>query len=79
MSNIQRCFVDRKSSIDKLKNNKFENNYENLFDEIINNKCDDKIITHVFSQLKKNMLLMRFFVMMFRFSMKIIFDSYVIE
>ncbi len=53
MSNVQRCFVDKKSSIDEFKNDDFENDDENLLDEIIDDKCDDKIITHVFSQLKK--------------------------
>jgi hypothetical protein len=50
MSNIQRCFVDKKSSINELKNDDFENDDENLFDEIIDDKCDDEVIIHVFSQ-----------------------------
>ncbi len=31
----------------------FENDDENLIDEIIDDKCDNEVITHVFSQLKK--------------------------
>jgi hypothetical protein len=58
MSNIQRCFVDRELSIDALENDNFkndelENDDEDLLDEIVDDKCDDEIITHVFSQFKK--------------------------
>ncbi len=58
MLNVQRCFVDWELSIDELENDDFEddeleNDDENLFDEIIVDKCDDEIITHVLSQLKK--------------------------
>ncbi len=53
MSNVQRCFVDKKSSIDELKNDDVENDDESLFDEIIDDKCDDEVIIHVFSQFKE--------------------------
>jgi hypothetical protein len=69
MSNVQRCLVDKRLSIDALENDDFENDElenddENLLDEIIDDKCDDEVITHVLSQLKKNTLLTRFLVMM---------------
>jgi hypothetical protein len=54
MLNVQRCFVDEKSSIDELENDDFENNNESLLNEIIDNKYDDEIVIHVFLQLKKN-------------------------
>ncbi len=50
---------------DTFKNDELENDDESLFDEIVDNKCNDKIIIHVFSQLKKNTLLTRFFVMFY--------------
>ncbi len=53
MSNVQRCFVDWRLSIDEFKNDELENDNENLLDEIVDDKCDDEVITHVFSQLKK--------------------------
>ncbi len=58
MLNIQCCFVDWELSIDELKNddlekNKFENDDENFLDEIVDDKCDDEVITHVFSQFKE--------------------------
>ncbi len=71
MSNTQYCFVDRKLLINALENNNLENNElknddENFFDEIVDDKCDDEIIIHVFSQFKKkNTLLTRFLVVMF--------------
>ncbi len=36
-----------------LENDQLENDDENLFDEIIDGKCDDEIIIHVLSQFKK--------------------------
>ncbi len=70
MLNVQCCFVNRKLSIDALENNnlendKLENDDESLFDKIVDDKCDNEVITHVLSQFKKNTLLTRFFVMMF--------------
>ncbi len=58
MSNVQCCLVDKKLLIDALENNnlendEFENNDENLFDEIVDDKCDDEVITYVFSQFKE--------------------------
>jgi hypothetical protein len=58
MLNVQRCFVNWRLLIDELENNifendKFENDDENLFNEIVDNKCDNEIIIHVFSQFKK--------------------------
>ncbi len=55
MLNVQRCFVDWKLSIDELEieNDELENDDESLLDEIVNDKCDDEIVTHVFSQFKK--------------------------
>ncbi len=38
---------------DKLENDDFENDDEDLLDEIIDDKCDDEVITHVFSQFKE--------------------------
>ncbi len=45
----------------------FENDddNENLLDEIIDDKCDDKIITHIFSQFKEKHIIDAFLVMMF--------------
>jgi hypothetical protein len=56
--NVQRWFVDKESSIDELENSEFkndelENDDESLLNEIINDKCDDEVIIHVFSQFKK--------------------------
>ncbi len=51
--------------MNNFKNDELENDDENLLNEIIDDKCDDEVITHVFSQFKKNTLLTRFFVMMF--------------
>ncbi len=48
MLNVQNCFVHRESWIDWLEND----DLKNLF-EIIDDKCDDEIIIHVLSQLKK--------------------------
>ncbi len=58
MSDIQRCFVDWELSIDELEdddleNDEFENDDKNLLDEIVNDKCDDEVITHVLSQFKE--------------------------
>ncbi len=58
MSNVQRCFVDWRLSINKLEvsnleNDELENDDENLLDEIVDDKCDDEVITNVFSQLKE--------------------------
>jgi hypothetical protein len=53
MLNVQRCFVDKESSINEFEKNNLENDDENLFNEIIDDKCDDEVITHVFSQFKK--------------------------
>jgi hypothetical protein len=54
MSNVQRCFVDWKSLIDKLEiddleSDEFENDDESLLNEIIDDKCDDEVIINVFS------------------------------
>ncbi len=66
MSNVQRCFVDKKLSINALKTDNFENDElenddEDLLDEIIDDKCDDEIITHVFSQFKEKHVVDTFF------------------
>ncbi len=61
MSNVQRCFVNKKSLIGELESDDLENNDENLFNEIIDNKCDDEIITHVFSQFKEKHVIDEFF------------------
>ncbi len=53
MSNIERCFVDERSSIDKFKSDEFENDDESLLNEIIDDKCDDEVLIHVFLQFKK--------------------------
>ncbi len=58
MLNIQRYFVNEELLINKLENNnlkndKLENDDENLLDEIVDDKCDNEIIIHVFSQFKK--------------------------
>jgi hypothetical protein len=58
MSNVQYCFVDWRLLIDEFKNDifkndEFENDDENLLDVIVDDKCDDEIITHVFLQFKK--------------------------
>ncbi len=49
MSNVQRCLVDKKSSIDELENDDREDDDESLLDEIIDDRCDDEVIIHVFS------------------------------
>jgi hypothetical protein len=66
MLNIQRCFIDWELSINEfenknLENDKFENDDESLFDEIIDDKCNDEIIIHVFSQFKKKHVVDAFF------------------
>jgi hypothetical protein len=66
MSNVQRCLVDWELSIDELETNnlehdEFENDDENLLDEIIDDKCDDEVITHVFSQFKEEHVVDEFF------------------
>ncbi len=38
---------------DDFENDEFENNDKNLLDEIVDDKCDDEVITHVFSQFKE--------------------------
>ncbi len=38
---------------DDLENDKLKNDDEDLFNEIVDDKCDDEVITHVFSQLKE--------------------------
>jgi hypothetical protein len=58
MSNVQRCLIDKELSIYAFENDNFENDElknddESLLDEIVDDRCDDKIIIHVFSQLKK--------------------------
>ncbi len=58
MLNVQRCLVDWELSIDELEmnnleNDELENDDENLLVEIIDDKCDDEVIIHVFSQFKK--------------------------
>jgi hypothetical protein len=62
MLNIQRCFVNWKLLIDEFEiddlendelDDEFENDDENSLDEIIDDKRDDEIIIHVFSQFKK--------------------------
>ncbi len=58
MSNVQRCLVDWELSIDELenddlKNNALENDNESLLDEIVDDKCDDEIITYMLSQFKE--------------------------
>ncbi len=53
MLNVQRCLVNERSSIDKLENDDLEDDDENLLNEIIDDKCNDEVITHVFSQFKK--------------------------
>jgi hypothetical protein len=60
VSNVQNWLVDWKSWFDELENNdedllELENDddSENLLDEIIDDKCDNEIITHVLSQFKK--------------------------
>jgi anaerobic ribonucleoside-triphosphate reductase len=51
--NVQNCFVHWKSWINWFENDEIEiNDLKNLF-EIIDDKCDDEIIIHVFLQLKK--------------------------
>jgi hypothetical protein len=53
MSNVQNCFVHWKSWIDWLENDEIEiDDLRNLF-ENIEDKCDDEIIIHMFSQFKK--------------------------
>ncbi len=53
MLNVQNCFVHWKSWINWFENDEIEiNDLKNLF-EIIDDKCDDEIIIHVFLQLKK--------------------------
>ncbi len=61
MSNVQRCFVDWRLSIDELKNDNLESDNENLLDEIVDDECDDEVIIHVFSQLKKKHVVDAFF------------------
>jgi hypothetical protein len=38
---------------DDLENDKFKNDDESLLDEIVDDKCDDEVITHVLSQFKE--------------------------
>ncbi len=66
MLNVQRCFVNWKLSINEFENNIFENDElenddENLFNEIVNDKCNNEIITYVFSQFKKKHVVDAFF------------------
>jgi hypothetical protein len=66
MSNVQRCLVDKKLSIDALENNnleddELENDDENLLDEVVDDKYDDEVITHVLSQFKKEHVVNAFF------------------
>ncbi len=54
MLNVQRYFVDWELSIhefenDILENDKLKNDDENLFDKIVDDKCDEEVINHVFS------------------------------
>ncbi len=53
MLNVQDCLVHWKSWIDWLESDEIEiDDLKNLFEDI-DDKCDDEIITHVLSQLKK--------------------------
>ncbi len=61
MSNVQRYFVNKRLSIDEFKSDDLENDDECLFDEIIDDKCDDEVITHVFSQFKEEHVVDAFF------------------
>jgi hypothetical protein len=79
MSNVQDYLVNWKSWNDWFENDEIEiDDLRNLF-EIIDDKCDDEVILYVFSQLKKNTLLTRFFVIMSWFSTMNILNLYVIE
>ncbi len=58
MSNIQNYLVDREFWFNELVNDELSDEFLSnelsvLTDEIIDDKCDDEVITHVFSQLKK--------------------------
>jgi hypothetical protein len=44
-----------------LENNEFENDNENLLDEIVDDKCNNEVITHVLSQFKKKHVVDAFF------------------
>ncbi len=61
MSNVQRCLVNKKSSINEFESDDLENDDENLLDKIIDDKCDDETITHVFSQFKEKHVVNAFF------------------
>jgi hypothetical protein len=61
MSNVQDCLVDWKSWDDWLENDEIEiDDLRNLF-KIIDDKCDDEVITHVLSQLKEEHVVNAFF------------------
>jgi hypothetical protein len=59
--NVQNCLVHWKSCVDWLENDEIEiDDLRNLF-EIIDDKCDDEVIIHVFLQLKEKQVVDVFF------------------
>ncbi len=61
MLNVKDCFIHWKSWIDWLENNEIEiDDLKDLF-EIIDDKCDDEVIIHVFSQFKEEHVVDAFF------------------